>query len=351
MKNIYALFLSFFIVSNLLAQIVFNESHIPTPGTVHKFREGDAYSFPSGSSGTNWNFTTTASLANDSSIYTYKSIAETPEAQYFPDANLVKERILYSTEFGMPQYIDTLLYFYRYDATGMYYHGICAPGQEPYYPYVGESIEFPMPMESGSVIVRDTMIDSYYNNGIDSVFQRRYETRTYNVVASGTLSILGISHEVLAMTMLYESTDSTFTYSEASGQWLFNYSSPYFLEKEYFFSPGLGTAVLTGEFYNSELADWTVSFITNAPILTSIETDEMSAPNVYPNPSQGVFQISNIEPGRFRCRIFDTVGRTVSEEQVNSLFYSTTALPRGEYVMLLESVNGNARFTRKLLVK
>jgi hypothetical protein len=77
----------------------------------------------------------------------------------------------------------------------------------------------------------------------------------------------------------------------------------------------------------------------------------MSAPNVYPNPSQGVFQISNIEPGRFRCRIFDTVGRTVSEEQVNSLFYSTTALPRGEYVMLLESVNGNARFTRKLLVK
>jgi hypothetical protein len=351
MKTCYTLFFSFFIAFNLSAQLEFNASHIPTPGTVHKFREGDAMSFPSESSGTNWNFTTTASLANDSSIYTYKSIAETPEAQYFPDANLVKERILYSNEFGMPQYIDTLLYFYRYDATGMYYHGLCAPGQEPYYPYVGESIEFPMPMQSGSVVVRDTMIDSYYNNGVDSVFQRRYVTRTFNVLAEGTLNILGIAHEVLAMTMVYESTDSTFTYSEASGQWQFDYSSPYSSDKNYFFSPDLGTAVLTGEFYNSELADWTVSFITNAPISTSIETDETSAPNVFPNPSQGAFQIASIEPGKYRCRIFDTAGRLVFEEQVNSLLYTTTALPRGEYIMMLDSAKNSARFTRKLLVK
>ncbi|MFN5370901.1 MAG: T9SS type A sorting domain-containing protein [Bacteroidia bacterium] len=351
MKNSYALLFSVILAFNLTAQIAFDASHIPTPGTVHKFREGDAMSFPSESSGTNWNFTTTASLANDSSIYTYKSIAETPEAQYFPDANLVKERILYSNEFGMPQYIDTLLYFYRYDATGMYYHGLCAPGQEPYYPYVGESIEFPMPMQSGSVIVRDTMIDSYYNNGVDSVFQRRYVTRTFNVLAEGTLNILGIAHEVLAMTMVYESTDSTFIYSESLGQWLFDYSSPYSSDKNYFFSPGLGTAVLTGEFYNTELTDWTVSFITNAPISTSIETDEHVAPNVYPNPSHGAFQITNLEPGKFRCRIFDTAGRIVSEEEVNSMFHSTTTLPRGEYVMLLESANGKTSFTRKLLVK
>jgi hypothetical protein len=351
MKNINALLFSVIFAFNLSAQIAFDASHIPTPGTVHKFREGDAMSFPSGSNGTNWNFTTTEFLANDSSIYTYKSIAETPEAQYFPDANLVKERILYSNEFGMPQYIDTLLYFYRYDATGMYYHGLCAPGLEPYYPYVGESIEFPMPMEAGSVIVSDTMIDSYFSSGADSVFQRRYETRTYNVVASGTLDILGISHEVLAVTFQYESADSSFTYSEASGQWIFDFSSPYSSDKNYFFSPALGTAVLSGEFYNSEGADWTVSFITNAPISTSIETDETSAPNVFPNPSHGAFQIANLEPGKFSCSIYDTAGRLVEQEMVNTMFYTTSELPKGDYLMVLESQDAKIRFSRKLLVK
>ena len=349
MKNFSTLSLFLLINITVNGQLLFDASSLPAAGTVHRYNEGLANTFPSGASGSSWSFTPMPMFVNDSSRYTYKSIAETPEAQYFPEANMVKERILIQNSFGSV-YRDTLLYFYRYDNSGLYYHGLCQPGQAPDYPYLGETIELPFPLSNGSFDEISDFVEFTYTSGADSIMQRSYITRTYDVTAEGALTVAGNTHQVLALLFTYESIDSVFTFSQATNAWIFDFTSDNVSEKESFYSPAMGTAVLTGEFYPSEGPGWTIAYLTNPPVATGISDAEQDAAIVYPNPSNDVFHVNTGTAGKFNCRIFDLNGRLVQEEMVSSMFFTTDALPTGDYMMLLESLDGKLSFSRKLVV-
>jgi len=349
MKNfsILSLFLLINITGN--GQLLFDASSLPATGTVHRYNEGLANTFPSGASGSSWSFIPTPMFVEDSSRYTYKSIAETPEAQYFPEANMVKERILIQNSFGTA-YRDTILYFYRYDNSGLYYHGNCPPGQAPPYPYLGETIELPFPLSNGSFDEISDFVEFTYTSGDDSIMQRSYITRTYDVTAEGALTVAGNTHQVLALLFTYESIDSVFTFSQATNAWIFDFTSDNVSEKESFYSPAMGTAVLTGEFFPSEGPGWTIAYLTNPPVTTGLSSPVFADALVYPNPSSGVFNVNAGVQGKFRCRIFDLNGRLVQEQFVNSMFFTTNDLPTGNYTMLLESADGKMSFSRKLAV-
>lgn len=349
MKNFSTLSLFLLINITVNGQLLFDASSLPAAGTVHRYNEGLANTFPSGASGSSWSFTPMPMFVNDSSRYTYKSIAETPEAQYFPEANMVKERILIQNSFGSV-YRDTLLYFYRYDNSGLYYHGNCPPGQAPPYAYLGETIELPFPLSNGSFDEISDFVEFTYTSGADSIMQRSYITRTYDVTAEGALTVGGNTHQVLALLFTYESIDSVFTFSQATNAWIFDFTSDNVSEKESFYSPAMGTAVLTGEFYPSEGPGWTIAYLTNPPVATGISDAEQDVAIVYPNPSNDVFHVNTGTAGKFNCRIFDLNGRLVQEEMVSSMFFTTDALPTGDYMMLLESLDGKLSFSRKLVV-
>ena len=349
MKNFSTL--SLFLLINIAAfgQLQFDASSLPPVGTVHRYKEGMSYTYPDGGSGSSWSFMSSPFLVEDSSRYTYKSIAETPEAQYFPFANMVKERILQQNSFGSA-YRDTLLYFYRYDDSGLYFHGICPPAGLPTFPYAGDILELPFPLSNGSFDEFNEFVEYYYTSGADSLLQRSYNTRTFEVTAEGALTVDGNMHDVLALLTTYESIDSIFVYSEPSSSWIFDFTYTSNSSKEQFYSPAMGAAVLTGEYYPSEGPDWTIAYLTNPPVTTGVSDAKQDAAIVYPNPSSDVFHVNTGTAAQFRCRIFDLNARLLQDEMVNSMFFTTNALPAGDYTMLLESTDGKLSFSRKLVV-
>ena len=343
--------LAIFLKTICAAQQVFTAANLPLPGTVHRFREGTAINFPNASQGSSWSFLPQSFLTRDSSRVTYNNISTVSEAQYYPQANMVKERIDFQTNFGTISR-DTLLYFYRSDASGLYFHGTCKPGETPPFPFVRENLEIPFPLSSGTVFqFRDTS-DYYYMGSLDSTLQRTYLYERYEVLGSGSLSLAGNTHQVLPVKYTYSSTDSVFTYNPGNNPWNFNFTSSNGQDYFRFYSTDMGTSVLNGNFYNNEgQDDWQISYLLNSPGITSMAGAETAGPILYPNPGRGIFSIRNSSQSLFICNIFDAQGRLVSKQESPSLFFNNGNLPAGAYTVQLISADGKLSFTKRLMVE
>jgi hypothetical protein len=333
------------------AQLTFSASGLPQPGIVHTYVEGSAVLFPNPLQGNSWNFSTTPFFANDTVIMTYKATSSVPELQYYPQANMVKELIIALNNPGFPSERDTLLYFYRYDNNGLYLQGTCRPGEQPPFPFSGETIEFPLPLAMGTNITLKDTNDVFYMGSTDSTWQRSYVSRNYQVLATGNLTLAGNTHQVLALKHTYSSQDSVFYFNQTSNIWNFGFEGSNSTDYQYFLSPALGTYVLKGNFYNSEGPDdWAIAYILNSPGTTSAGKTVGQDFVVYPNPASKSIRIKGGPEGKFSCRISDATGRLVREAEVNSLFVEVDDLPPGEYQIQVASGDGNISFTRRILI-
>lgn len=345
------LFTCFSFSTGSFAQLIFNASSLPQPGTVHTYVEGTAVSFPNPLAGNSWNFATTPFFANDTSKMTYKAIASVPESQYYPQANMVKERIIVQNNPGFPVNRDTLFYFYRFDNSGLYLHGTCRPGEQPPFPFSGEQLEFPLPLGMGTNITLKDTSDIFYMGSTDSTWQRSYVNQNYQVLATGNLTLAGNTHQVLALKHTYSFRDSVFTFNQTTSTWNYSFTGSNSTDYQYFFSPALGTYVLKGEYYNTEGPDdWTISYILNPPGTTSAGKTTGRDIVIYPNPASKSIRIKGGPEGKFSCRISDATGRLVRETEANSLVVEVGDLPPGEYQIQVAAWDESISFTRRVLI-
>jgi len=107
--------------------------------------------------------------------------------------------------------------------------------------------------------------------------------------------------------------------------------------------------------FNDEPAGYFAIHDVSSTGSTDHESSEADCqPQIYPNPSNGIFRIKGLDDGRHSIAVSDAVGRRVSREEVRSAggyaSLDLSALPAGRYLIEGRRVHGGGPRCRTLVV-
>ncbi|MDZ4757252.1 MAG: T9SS type A sorting domain-containing protein [Bacteroidota bacterium] len=343
-------------VMRLNAQVSLNRSNVPKPGTIFYMYDANtpspAFNFNKSGTGNTWDFTGVYAFpgADDTIFWTFPN--QSPGGSAFPTAEVASH-----------EGTDKTVSFINSDQNGAYLLGIGgdvlgngntmavsfdAPAKAFEFPYkLNSLVNKPVTM---NIVVPGSAIGQ---SSIDSVWFKKTEAGSKQVIAEGTLKVPAGSFSSLLEIVRKYSIDSTFIKSASTGgKWSLAPGFPKINQDStyYWYSDKSLQHYAHVIYKGGQVTD--VHYFKSVSLPSGINEINNAASDytIYPNPTSGILTISNdyysIEKNELF--VYNTIGEQIYKDIMNtgnSKVIDLSAFPKGIYFLRMHSE------TRKVVIE